>query len=137
MILHSLKLIDKKIVLNEFTCTECSCDGLCKECTAQKSVQDTDVEKPETIQFVEMEDQNEPDDLTGACNDDDDNGQTDVSDGDNSDDDVEDDEFNPGDVVWAKHGCIWYPAQIHSLADLPFHLQNLLLNGLERVTTLL
>ena len=73
-----------------------------------------------------MDDQSEPDDSTGACDDDDDNGQTDVSDEEDDDDDNNDDdvEFNPGDVVWAKHGCIWYPAQIHSLADLPSHLQN-------------
>ena len=32
----------------------------------------------------------------------------------NSDESSEDEEeeFNPGDVIWAKHDRIWYPAQI-------------------------
>ena len=53
--------------------------------------------------------------------DNDDQGQTDESD-ESSDD--EEDEFNPGDVIWAKHGRIWYPAQICTLSDVPSNLQH-------------
>ena len=112
-------------MFSEFTCTECLCDSFCKDYEVQKSVQDTCVQKPETIEFVEMDDQIDIDDSTdGVCNDDDANGQTDVSDTSDVDDDDGDDEFKPGDIVWAKHGRIWYPAQIHSLADLLSHLQS-------------
>ena len=33
-------------------------------------------------------------------------------------------EFNPGDVIWAKHGRIWDPAQICSLNDVPSNSQH-------------
>ena len=36
----------------------------------------------------------------------------------------DEEEFNPGDVIWAKHGRIWYPAQICSLNDVPSNLQH-------------
>ena len=51
--------------------------------------------------------------------DDDDQSQT-----DESDDEDEEEEINPGDVIWAKHGRIWYPAQICSLNDVPSNLQH-------------
>ena len=43
----------------------------------------------------------------------------------NSDESSEDEEeeFKPGDVIWTKHGTIWYPAQICSLNDVPNNLQ--------------
>ena len=48
--------------------------------------------------------------------DDDNQGQTDESDESSED---EDEKFNPGDVIWTKHGRNWYPAQICSLNDVP------------------
>ena len=36
----------------------------------------------------------------------------------------DEEEFNPGDVIWAKDGRIWYPAQICSLNDVPSNLQH-------------
>ena len=53
--------------------------------------------------------------------DDDDQGQNDESD---ESSEIEEEEFNPGDVIWAKHGRIWYPAQICTLNDAPSNLQH-------------
>ena len=53
--------------------------------------------------------------------DDDDQGQTDESDESSED---EEEQFNPADVIWAKHGRIWYPAQIYSLNNVPSNLQH-------------
>ena len=53
--------------------------------------------------------------------DNDDQGQNDESD---ESSEIEEEEFNPGDVIWAKHGRIWYPAQICTLNDAPSNLQH-------------
>ena len=53
--------------------------------------------------------------------DNDDQGQNDESD---ESSEIEEEEFNPGDVIWAKHGRIWYPAQICTLNDVPSNLQH-------------
>ena len=121
MSLHSLKLDEDKIVLNEFTCTECENSNSCEDCKKQKSFLKSNVEKPETVNYVEIEDQIDVDDDEENCKDGDDEGQTD-DETDTSED--EDSEFNPGDIIWAKYGRIWYPAQIYSLADVPVHLQS-------------
>ena len=60
----------------------------------------------------------------------DDDGQTDASD-DESENEIdessteenENEEHNPGDIVWAQHGRIWYPAQVVTSGDLPPQLQ--------------
>ena len=57
----------------------------------------------------------------GDDDDNNDQGYTDESDESSED---EEEEFNPGDVIWAKHGRIWYPAQICSLNDVPSNLQH-------------
>ena len=56
--------------------------------------------------------------------DDDDQGQTDESDESDESSEDEEEQFNPADVIWAKHGRIWYPAQIYSLNDVPSNLQH-------------
>ena len=53
--------------------------------------------------------------------DDDDQGQTDESDESSED---EEEKVNPGDVIWAKHDRIWYPAQICCLNNVPSNLQH-------------
>ena len=70
----------------------------------------------------------EYDECDDQCRDVDDEGQTDVSD-DESENEMdestteENDEHNPGDIVWAQHGRIWYPAQVVTSGDLPPQLQ--------------
>ena len=132
MALRSLKLSDGKIVLNEFTCNECEYHELCEDCVKQKSFLQSSIEKPKTVEYVEIEDQADTDDDDdNCCNDDDDDGQTDEA-SDTSDEDNES-EFNPGDIIWAKHGRIWYPAQIYCLANLPEHIQSLFQRQKEKV----
>ena len=53
--------------------------------------------------------------------DDDNQGQTDESDESSED---EQKKFNPGDVIWAKHGWNWYPVQVCSLNDVPSNQQH-------------
>ena len=53
--------------------------------------------------------------------DNDDQGQNDESD---ESSEIEEEEFNPGDVIWAKHGRIWYSARICTLNDVPSNLQH-------------
>ena len=36
----------------------------------------------------------------------------------------EEEKFNPGDVIWNKHGRLWYPVQICNLNDVPSNLQH-------------
>ena len=113
---HSLKLFEQKVVLRDLTCTECPFDALCKYCESLKQVSQ--------IEYVEMDilsDNDDDDDMDSDCHDDDDDSQTDTSDESEEDEETE---FNPGDVIWAKHGRIWYPAQICSLSDVPCHLQH-------------
>ena len=53
--------------------------------------------------------------------DDDDEGQNDES---YESSENEEEKFNPGDVIWAKHDRIQYPAQIRTLNDVPSNLQH-------------
>ena len=124
--LHSLKLHDGKITLRDLTCTACPVDGLCNDCKSLSQVDKSKVKVPEEIEYFEVEEVNDDDDDSepedGECRDDDDNGFTDdTSDESEEEEDVE---FTPGDVIWAKHGRIWYPAKICCLNDKPPHLQN-------------
>ena len=121
MTFHSLKLHSGKIYLRDFTCTDCSFDQLCEECKVLKCVDKSKVQKPNEINFIEFEADVESDSESETpCDDHDDEGQTDASD-DSEEEEAED--YRPGDVVWAKHGRVWYPAQICNLGDIPSALQ--------------
>ena len=80
--------------------------------------------KTEEIKFIDVEDQDDTDDDDEICVDADDDGHTDEEElSDTSDEEEDESDYNPGDIVWARHGRIGYPAQIQSLVDLPEHLQ--------------
>ena len=100
-------------------------------------------EKVEYLDLMDIEKTGSNNNEDAQFHDDDDQGQTDESDESNESTEDEEEEFNPGDVIWAKHGRNWYPAQICSLNDVPSNLQigfvykitKLLLNGSERTTS--
>ena len=74
----------------------------------------------------EEEEEEEGDDESDKlCEDEEDDGQTDVSDDDideDEEDQCDDCAFQPGAVVWVKHGCNWFPAQIKTMAEVPNNL---------------
>ena len=122
MALHSLTFDGHKIVLRDLTCSECSIEAFCDDCKTLKQIDKTNVITPE----------NEYLDLTGIGNTDSNNnedahfhdyhqGQADESD---ESSEGEEEKFNPGDVIWNKHGRLWYPVQICSLNDVPSNLQH-------------
>ena len=78
-------------------------------------------EKVEYLDLADIENTDSKNNEDSQFHDDDDQGQTDESDESSED---EEEEFNPGDVIWAKHGKIWYPAQICGLSDVPSNLQH-------------
>ena len=85
-----------------------------------KSIKQT----PEKVEYLDLTDIENADcnnNEDAQFHDDDDQGQTDESDESSED---EEEEVNPGDVIWAKHGRIWYPPQICSLNDAPSNLQH-------------
>ena len=124
MALHSPNFDGRKIVLRDLTCSGCSIEDFCNDCKTLKQIDKTNVITPEKNKYLDLTDIEN----TGSNNnedahfhDDDDQGQTNESDESSED---EEEEFNPGDVIWAKHGRIWYPAQICSLNDVPSNLQH-------------
>ena len=122
MALHSLKLLNEKIVFFEWTCNECTNNDICHDCNLKKSGTKDDVIRSENIEFVSADEQHEYefDQASNFVNEDSDNGQTDVS--DESDNETEA-EYNSGELIWAKHGRVWYPAQTCYLPEVPVHPQ--------------
>ena len=56
-----------------------------------------------------------------VCDNDDDDGQTDLSDDEEEEEGTEyESEFHPGDFVWVKLGRNWFPAQIITLCLVCF-----------------
>ena len=88
-------------------------------------------EKVEYPDLTDVENTDSNNNKDAQFHDDDDQSQSDKSDESSED---EEEEFNPGDMIWAKHGRICYHAQICSLNVVPsnlqhwFHVQNKLLN---------
>ena len=125
MSLHSLKLSDDRIILNQFTCTDCINDDPCGQCKQQKVFLNSKLTKPECIQYIEVDEQNDDDDDSDDENDrihdDDDNGHTDdESEIESEDEEEQPDEVHaPGEIIWALYGNTWYPAKICSLAEVP------------------
>ena len=78
-------------------------------------------EKVEYLDLMDIENTDSNNNEDAQFHDDDGQGQTDESDESSED---ENEEFNLGDVICAKHGRIWYPAQICRLNDVPSNLQH-------------
>ena len=72
---------------------------------------------PANVETVDADDS-----IACLIEDEEDNVPTDVS--DSPTDEEEEDVFCPGDIIWAKHGRIWYPAKIVRVQDLSDHLQS-------------
>ena len=124
MALHFLKFDGHMIVLRDLTCSECSIDAFCDDCKTLKQIDKTNAITPEKVEYLDLTDIENTDSNNNEdaqFHYDDEQGQTDESDESSED---EEEEFNPGDVMWAKHGGIWYPAQICSLNDVPSNLQH-------------
>ena len=76
------------------------------------------------LQMVSDIDDIEPSEETKNFYDQIDDGQTDQSSSDEpSGSDTNDDAIRPGDIVWGLHGCIWYPARVCTLAEVPDNLK--------------
>ena len=88
-----------------------------------KSIKQTP-EKVEYLDLTDIENTESNNNEDAQFHDNDDQGQADEWDTwDESSEDKEE-EVNPGNATWAKHGRIWYPAQICSLNDVPSNLQH-------------
>ena len=109
MALYSLKFDVHKIVLRDLTCK------------TLKQIDETNVITLEKVEYVDLTDIKNTNNNEDAQFHDDDQGQTNESDESSED---EEEKFNPGDVIWAKHGRIFYPGQICSLNDVPSNLQH-------------
>ena len=86
--LYSFKLCGDKISLLELTCTECSNEGFCPDCSSLKLFTKDKVQKPDRVELITIDEQEEQEDGTddeNNLNDNEDEGQTDAS-SDESDD---------------------------------------------------
>ena len=81
-------------------------------------------EKVECLDLMDIENTDSNNNEDAQFHDDDGQSQTDESDESDESSEDEDEEFNLGDVICAKHGRIWYPAQICHLNDVPSNLQH-------------
>ena len=113
-----------KIVLTDQTCSACSIDAFCDDCKTSKQIDKTNVITSEKVEYPDLTDVENTDsnnNKDAQFHDDDDQSQSDKSDESSED---EEEEFNPGDMIWAKHGRICYHAQICSLNVVPSNLQH-------------
>ena len=113
-----------KIVLRDQTCSVCSIDAFCDDCKTSKQIDKTNVITSEKVEYPDLTDVENTDsnnNKDAQFHDDDDQSQSDKSDESSED---EEEEFNPGDMIWAKHGRICYHAQICSLNDVSSNLQH-------------
>ena len=114
-----------KIVLQDQTCSACSIDAFCDYCKTSKQIDKTNVITSEKVEYPDLTDVENTDSNNSKDpqfhDDDDDESQSDKSDESSED---EEEEFNPGDMIWAKHGSICYHAQICSLNVVPSNLQH-------------
>ena len=113
-----------KIVLQDQTCSACSIDAFCDYCKTSKQINKTNVITSEKVEYPDLTDVENTDsnnNKDAQFHDDDDQSQSDKSDESSED---EEEEFNPGDMIWAKHGRICYHAQICSLNVVPSNLQH-------------
>ena len=113
-----------KIVLQDQTCSACSIAAFCDYCKTSKQIDKTNVITSEKVEYPDLTDVENTDsnnNKDAQFHDDDDQSQSDKSDESSED---EEEEFNPGDMIWAKHGRICYHAQICSLNVVPSNLQH-------------
>ena len=133
MSLHSLKVHENKVIKHDLTCSNCKSDSVCNECNKADTIDKSEIRYPEKIEYVKkvqehsrcskkFQDVKVIEENDEDCRDGEDNGSSDFEGSDISDDD-EAAAFAPGEIVWAKHGTVWYPAEICSLSDVPYSLQ--------------
>ena len=107
--IHSLVAKDNKLYLHELSCNKCTMNEVCEECLADEGATQEDIIKGNEFNDEERD---------NVFHDDDDYGQSDAS---SDDDDSKDDDesVTVGDIVWASHGRIWYPAKICAAGEVP------------------
>ena len=117
--MHSLKNINGTLFAQKLTCTECTPSTFCEDCvkfnpSTINPSSDIVIETVEPLELIEQTKRIHDDDIG-------------LSDDDSDLDEIFHDEnsanFRPGDVVWARHQKIWYPAKIAGRADLPVSLK--------------
>ena len=82
-------------------------------------------EKVEYLDMMDIENTDSNSEEDAQFDDKDDQGQTNDSDESNEDEEQKcGDVWCRGDMIWAKHARIWYPAQICSLNDVRSNLQH-------------
>lgn len=102
--MHSLRLKEDGILAKRLSCTACSPQELCQECK-------------EAPPSVSVPDEQEEEPAPPAVHDMEDTGGSDLS------SESDDENLAPGEIVWAKYGKTFYPAQIVSHYDVPPKLQ--------------
>ena len=118
--IHTLKLHPDGILAQTLSCLDCKAQSLCLKCSASDPT-------------ISVEDDDTPEEVPECIQDEDDDGPSDMSDASTSSDTdsyLEEESFKPGDVVWARHGRIWYPAKVLSPTEVPDHLKSSLLRHL-------
>ena len=109
--IHSLTVHHEGILAQKLSCMDCK-PGLCPGCTEAQ---------PSIAINLSTSEEHKPSSAAGKVQDQKDDEPSDLSSTDD-DEDQEESQFTPGDVVWAKHGQSWYPAEVVSQADVPENL---------------
>ena len=113
--LHSFRNFKQDLIGKVWTCSECTVQNVSTDCQCGDAT---------VLQMVSDIDDIEPSEETKNFYDQIDDGQTDQSSSDEpSGSDTNDDAIRPGDIVWGLHGCIWYPARVCTLAEVPDNLK--------------
>ena len=114
--LHSFYVRGENLYFSEQSCTDCTISKMCQECSTTPDATMTDHLRRATSTT-------EPVDVEEPLVDGDDDGNTDDDDlsgeSENESDGEGEDCVTIGDIVWGKHGRVWYPAKVVSNEDVP------------------
>ena len=116
---HSLVARDGTLYIEELSCTKCTVNSVCTDCLLKPGATEEHIAKgvgtgEEDIEEDLVQDEDESD-----------------AESSEDEDDVQDECVNAGDIVWAKNGRFWYPAQVCSPNDIPEHVLKKLSKNLQ------
>ena len=104
--------------MRETSCINCTVSSLCEVCALDVAAT-REYLKTSSVDNIPEDDEKEDNEVIDEV------GQSDLSDSD-TEEDVESSNIIPGDIVWAKHGRVWYPAKVVHLDSVPINIAKLL-----------
>ena len=124
-LVHSMVVRNDNLHIKEISCINCNVSSLCEDCLSDVAA------TPEYIKTADSESDADIDDedqsiLSPNRDIEDLIGHSDIEEEESSADEEDMESLIPGDIVWGRHGRVWYPAKVVDINEIPANVAQIL-----------